>query len=96
MVRFTRYRRTLRATTVAFERQPVFEKTIGTNVLAMTPRAFQRSLLRAYGSRFAIATPRHCDQGVCSVTFRNSDSARRVTFGTTKLLGAFLTMWLAR
>ncbi len=96
MVRFTRKNGTLRAVTVAFERPPLLEKQIGTNVLAMTPRAFQHAVARSYGNRLTIGTPRRCIRGLCSVTLRASASDRRITFGTRKPLGAFLTIWLAR
>jgi hypothetical protein len=95
MIRFQKQGAALRAVAVAFERQPLFERRIGMNVLAMTPRAFQSAVARSYGAGFTVATRLRCARQMCSLTLRSSDSDRRVTFGTTKSLGAFLTIWVA-
>lgn len=96
MVRFQKRDRTLRAVAVAFERQPVLEKQIGMNVLAMTPRAFQDAVARRYGAGFIVQNRLHCARQLCSLTLQSRESRRRVTFGATKGLGTFLTMWVAR
>lgn len=95
MVRFRKQGGTLRAVAVAFERQPLLEEQIGRNVLAMTPRVFQRAVARTYGAMFTIKTRLHCVRQFCSITLQSSDSGRSVTFGTTKALGAFVTVWVA-
>lgn len=95
MIRFQKQGAALRAVAVAFERPPLFERRIGKNVLAMTPRAFQSAVARSYGTGFVVTTRLRCTRQLCSLTLRSSDSDRRVTFGTTKSLGAFLTIWVA-
>ena len=95
MVRFRKQGGTFRAVAVTFERPPLLEKQIGRNVLAMTPGAFQNEVARTYGAGFTIKTRLHCVRQLCSVTLQSSDSGRSVTFGTTKALGTFLTVWVA-
>lgn len=95
MIRFKKQGTAFRAVAVAFERQPLFERRIGMNVLAMTPRAFQRAVARSYGTGFTVATRLRCARQLCSLTLRSSDSDQNVTFGTTKALGAFLTIWVS-
>lgn len=94
MVIFRKRGGALRAVTVAFERQPLFEPELRMNVLAMPPRAFARAVRQAYPNALTIDRGPRCVGGICKVEFRSADSERRVAFGQTRTLGSYLTIWV--
>jgi hypothetical protein len=83
----------LRAWSIAFERPPLVEPLLAEDVLALSPSAFARDVMRQYGAFTVTAAPK-CRRGRCAVTLRAGHSPRYVTFGRTPALGSYLTMWI--
>jgi hypothetical protein len=93
MVIFRKRGGAFRATSVVFERPPVAEHRLGADVLSLAPAAFVRAAKTAYGADLDVSTPLRCRQGACAVTLDVVGTPRHVTYGRTRVLGTYLTLW---
>ena len=56
-------------------------------------KTFERKALATYGSSLTLTRPTTCKGGICSVTLHVAGTHRSVTYGRTRALGSFLTIW---